>query len=139
MNQSFKFELEMWNSEAVQSYFGGRRIICRKKLKPPPKNTHGCHSPNLIIQFFSICMLFCCFPKSTFVMIYACVNMICCTKDKISSNGLMLLKKEFRQIAAWRNRKKISSNCSNDIKQSDHLTRFYPSYFILLTGSINQF
>ena len=35
--------------------------------------------------------------------------------------------------------KKSSSNCSNDIKQSDHLTRFYPSYFILLTGSINQF
>lgn len=50
-------------------------------------------------------MLFCCFPKSTFVMIYACVNMMFRTMDKISPNGLML-KKEFRQIAAWRNRKK---------------------------------
>ena len=44
-------------------------------------------------------MLFCCFPKSTFVMIYACVNMMFRTMDKISPNGLML-KKEFRQIAA---------------------------------------
>ena len=99
------------------------------------KNTHGCHSLYLIIQFFS--MLFCCFPNPL-LWWFMLVSTWCAALWIKFRQTVWRLKKNSVKLLHEGIAKKSSSNCSNDIKQSDNLTRFYPSYFIILFVASNH-